>query len=138
MDAFLTYTGANQEGPPMDFQLTDEQQLIRDTVREFAEKELLPGALERDIHKTFAREQWEAFSALGFAGMTIEELYGGTPLDAVSEAIVIEELSRCDASFGVLMAVHSGLTGASVTTWATPDQKALIAPKMASGEWIAA
>ncbi|MCU0293064.1 MAG: acyl-CoA dehydrogenase family protein, partial [Thermoanaerobaculaceae bacterium] len=122
----------------MDFQLTDEQQLIRDTVREFAEKELLPGALDRDINKTFAREQWEAFAALGFAGMTIEELYGGTPLDAVSEAIVIEELSRCDASFGVLMAVHSGLTGASVTTWATPDQKALIAPKMASGEWIAA
>ena len=57
----------------MDFQLTDEQQLIRDTVREFAEKELLPGALDRDINKTFAREQWEAFSALGFAGMTIEE-----------------------------------------------------------------
>jgi butyryl-CoA dehydrogenase len=122
----------------MDFHLTDEQQLIRDTVREFAEKELLPGALDRDINKTFARAQWEAFSALGFAGMTIEEAYGGTPLDALSEAIVIEELSRCDASFGVLMAVHSGLTGATVTTWATPEQKALVATKMASGEWIAA
>jgi butyryl-CoA dehydrogenase len=122
----------------MYFALTDEQQLVRETVRDFAETELLPGAAERDQTKTFAREQWDKFRELGFAGMTIEEEYGGTELDAVSEAIVIEELSRCDASFGVLMAVHSGLTGSTVTNWATPEQKQQICPKMASGEWIAA
>lgn len=122
----------------MDFNLTEEQQMIRDTVREFAEQELAPGALERDVNKQFAREQWEKFASLGFMGMTIEEEYGGTTLDAISEAIVIEELSRCDASFGVAMAVHSGLTGSTVTLWASPEQKALIAPKMATGEWIAA
>ncbi|HPW55867.1 MAG: acyl-CoA dehydrogenase family protein [Thermoanaerobaculaceae bacterium] len=122
----------------MDFQLTDEQQMIRDTVREFAEQELAPGALERDIHKQFARPQWDKLAALGFMGMTIEEAFGGTPLDAISEAIVIEELSRCDAAFGVAMAVHSGLTGSTITAWGTDEQKALVAPKLASGEWIAA
>jgi butyryl-CoA dehydrogenase len=122
----------------MYFDLTDEQQMVRETVREFAENELMPGALERDTTKSFARAQWDKFRELGFAGMTIEEAYGGTKLDSISEAIVIEELSRCDASFGVLVAVHSGLTGSTVTNWATPEQKALIAPKMASGDWIAA
>jgi len=70
--------------------------------------------------------------------MTIEEEYGGTPLDAISEAIVIEELSRVDAAFGVMTAVHSGLTGSTMTTWGTPEQKQLVNPKMASGEWLAA
>jgi len=122
----------------MHFELTEEQNMIRETVREFAENELAPGALERDINKTQALEQWKKFAELGFAGMTIEEEYGGTPLDAISEAIVIEELSRVDASFGVLVAVHSGLTGSTITTWATPEQKQMVSTKMASGEWIAA
>lgn len=122
----------------MDFKHTEEQQMIRETVREFAENELLPGALERDTNKLFATEQWKKFCDLGFAGMTIEDEYGGIKLDAISEAIVIEELSRCDASFGVLVAVHSGLTGSTITNWATPEQKQLVCPKMVSGEWIAA
>jgi len=122
----------------MDFKLTEEQEMIRETVRDFAETELLPGALERDLNKEFAWDAWNKFRELGFTGMTIEEEYGGTPLDAVSEAIVIEELSRCDASFGVLVAVHSGLTGSTVTNWATPEQKQAIAGKMADGDWIAA
>jgi butyryl-CoA dehydrogenase len=122
----------------MDFAYTDEQQMVRDTVREFAEAELLPEALKRDKEKLFARAQWEQFSALGFTGMTIPESYGGTPLDAVSECIVVEELSRCDASFGVLVAVHSGLTGSTIVNWATDEQKRQVLPRMASGEWIAA
>ena len=121
----------------MHFELTEEQRMIRETVREFAEKELMPGALERDINETQALDQWKQFCELGFAGMTIEEEYGGTPLDAISEAIVIEELSRCDAGFSVLVAVHSGLTGATMTTWGT-EQKQNVVPKMASGEWMAA
>ena len=122
----------------MDFKHTEEQEMIRETVRDFAENELLPGALDRDINKEFAWDAWRKFCELGFTGMTIEEEYGGTPLDAVSEAIVIEELSRCDASFGVLVAVHSGLTGSTITNWATPEQKQAVATKMANGEWIAA
>src|SRR4051812_2895157 len=95
----------------MNFAHTEEQDLVRQTIRGFAEGQLLPGALERDKTKAFAAAQWRAYSELGFAGMTVPEQYGGTPLEAISEAIVIEELSRCDASFGVLVAVHSGLFG---------------------------
>ena len=122
----------------MQFELTEEQQMVRQTVREFAEGELAEGALKRDKEKLFAREQWEKFSALGFAGMTIPEEYGGSALDSISEAIVIEELSRVDASFGVLVAVHSGLTGKTIRNWATDEQKQRVFPKMATGEWIAA
>lgn len=122
----------------MHFELTEEQRMIRETVRDFAETELAPGALERDINKQFAAEQWKQFCGLGFGGMTIEEEYGGTPLDSISEAIVIEELSRVDASFGVLIAVHSGLTGSTLTNWATPEQKEKVLTKMATGEWLAA
>jgi acyl-CoA dehydrogenase len=122
----------------MHFQLTEEQQMVRDTIRDFAENELADGALQRDKEKQFAREQWEKFCELGFAGMTIGEDYGGTPLDPISECIVIEELSRVDAAFGVAVAVHSGLTGSTFMNWANEDQKKLVLPKMASGEWIAA
>ncbi|MEZ5338269.1 MAG: acyl-CoA dehydrogenase family protein [bacterium] len=122
----------------MEFGYTEEQSMVRETVRDFAESELAPGALQRDKDKQFARAQWEKYCELGFAGMTVPEEYGGTELDSVSEAIVIEELSRVDASFGVLVAVHSGLTGKTLNNWATPEQKAKVLPQMASGEWIAA
>jgi len=122
----------------MHFAHTEEQDLVRQTIREFAEEQLLPGALERDKNKQFAMEQWRAYSELGFTGMTVPEEYGGTPLDAVSEAIVIEELSRCDASFGVLVAVHSGLFGSTLMNWGTQAQKSEWGPKLASGEAIGA
>jgi len=122
----------------MDFQQTEEQQMVRETIRDFAENELAEGALKRDKEKLFAREQWDKFCELGFAGMTIGEEYGGTPLDAISECIVIEELSRVDASFGVAVAVHSGLTGSTFMNWANDEQKQYVLPKMASGEWLAA
>jgi butyryl-CoA dehydrogenase len=122
----------------MHFAHTSDQDLVRQTIRDFAEEQLLPGAMERDKHKTFAAEQWRAYSELGFAGMTVPEEYGGTPLDAISEAIVIEELSRCDASFGVLVAVHSGLFGNTLFNWGTEEQKQAWGPQLASGEVIGA
>jgi len=122
----------------MHFAHTEEQDLVRQTVRDFAEAELLPGALERDKRKEFARAQWDKWCQLGFAGMSIGEAYGGSPLDSISDCIVIEELSRCDASFAVCMAVHAGLTGKTLMNWGSEEQKQLVGPKMASGEWIAA
>src|SRR5690606_36581809 len=107
----------------MEFGYSEEQTIVRDTVRDFAESELAHEALKRDKEKQFARAQWDKYCELGFAGMSVPEAYGGTELDSVSEAIVIEELSRVDASFGVLVAVHSGLTGQTLNNWATPEQK---------------
>src|SRR5687768_6049444 len=117
----------------MHFAHTEEQDMVRQAIRDFAEEQLLPGAMQRDKTKTFAAEQWRAYSGLGFAGMTVPEEYGGTPLDAISEAIVIEELSRCDASFGVLVAVHSGLFGSTLMNWGTAQQKAEWGPRLATG-----
>src|SRR2546428_643783 len=117
---------------------SEDQQLVREAIRQFADEQLMPGALERDKGKLFAREQWDAYRELGFAGMTVPEQYGGTPLDPISESIVIEELSRCDASFGVLVAVHSGLFGKTLMYWGSEEQKALWGPKLANGEVIGA
>lgn len=121
----------------MEFAYSDDQKMIRETVRDFAETELAPNALERDQNKLFAREQWQKFSELGFAGMTIPEEYGGNPLDDVSESIVIEELSRVDASFSVAVAVQAGLTCKTIVNWGNEEQKKKYLPKLASGEWIA-
>jgi acyl-CoA dehydrogenase len=122
----------------MNFQHTQDQEMVRAAVRQFAEEVLLPGALHRDKTKQFAEEEWEQFSELGFPGMTIEERYGGTSLDSISEAIVIEELSRCDASFGVLMAVHCGLFSKTLMYWGNEDQKQEWGPDIASGKCIGA
>lgn len=122
----------------MEFAYSDDQKMIRETVRDFAETELAPGALERDKTKTFAREQWDKFSELGFAGMAVPEEYGGNPLDDVSECIVIEELARVDASFSVAFAVQAGLTTKTIVNWGNEEQKHKFLPKLASGEWIAA
>ncbi|MEP0814296.1 MAG: acyl-CoA dehydrogenase family protein [bacterium] len=121
----------------MQFGYTEDQQMVRETVRQFAETELLPGATARDKSKEFPWDAWNKWRELGFTGMTIPEQYGGQPLDDISESIVIEELSRCDASFAVCMAVHAGLTGKTIVNWGSEEQKQKYLPKMASGEWIA-
>jgi len=122
----------------MQFGYTDDQKMIRETVRDFAEEQLMPGALDRDKNRTFAREQWDEWRKLGFPGMTTPEEYGGTPLDDISESIVIEELARCDASFSVLMASHAGLLAKTIVNWGSDEQKKKYLPKLASGEWIGA
>src|SRR6185503_4299463 len=107
----------------MHFDLTDEQKMIRETVRQFAEERLRPTAHDRDKEQRPALEEAKAFAQMGFLGMTIPEEYGGAPLDDVSEAIVIEELSRCDASVGVLVAVHCGLCSKTLVVWCNDEQK---------------
>lgn len=118
----------------MIFDPSEENELIRGTVRRFAEEQLLPGALARDKEHRFADKQARSFAEMGFLGMTIPEEYGGTPLEDVSEAIVIEELSRCDASFGVFAAVHCGLVSKTIARWGTEEQKRRFLPGLASGE----
>ena len=118
----------------MIFDPSEENELIRGTVRQFAEEQLLPGALARDKEHRFADKQARAFAEMGFLGMTISEEYGGTPLEDVSESIVIEELSRCDASFGVFVAVHCGLVSKTIARWGSDEQKRRYLPRLASGE----
>jgi len=122
----------------MQFDLTDEQKMVRETVRQFAEERLRPTAHARDKEQRPAIDEVKAFAQMGFLGMTIPEEYGGAPLDDISEAIVIEELSRCDASVGVLVAVHCGLCSKTITIWGSEEIKAKYLPRLATGEWIGA
>jgi butyryl-CoA dehydrogenase len=122
----------------MHFDLSDEQKMVRETVRQFAEERLRPTAHDRDKEQRPALEEAKEFAQMGFLGMTIPEEYGGAPLDDVSEAIVIEELSRCDASVGVLVAVHCGLCSKTLVVWCNEEQKKRYLPRLATGEWIGA
>ncbi len=122
----------------MQFDLTDEQKMIRETVRKFAEEQLRPTAGKRDEEERPALAEAKAFAELGFLGMTIPEEYGGIPLDDVSEAIVIEELSRVDASFGVLVSVHTSLCATVIVAHGSEAQKKKYLPKLAAGEIYAA
>ena len=90
----------------MDFRETEEQKMIRETIREFSETEVLKTTMKRDEGQIPPIEEFKKLAELGFAGMTISEEYGGQKIDDISEAIVIEELSRVDPSLGVFLAVH--------------------------------
>tara|TARA_B100000902_G_scaffold271887_1_gene257830 strand:- start:5325 stop:6503 length:1179 start_codon:yes stop_codon:yes gene_type:complete len=116
----------------MDFKETEEQTMIRDLVRDFAESVLAPTALERDRNQKPPTEEWAQFIEYGLHTCTIPEEFGGTPLDDISEAIIVEELSRVDPSFGVFYCVHVGLCSMTITLHGNEQQKAKYLPMLAS------
>ena len=118
----------------MDFNETDEQSMIRQLVRDFAEQVLSPTASQRDRDQSPPIDEWRAFCELGLQSMTIPEEYGGNPIDDISEAIVVEELARVDASFSVMFCVHVGLCAATIAIHGNEEQKAKYLPKLAVGE----
>ena len=93
----------------MDFNLTSEQQLIKQTATDFSKEELLHGAVDRDKNKIWPKDQISKMANLGFMGMMVEEKWGGSGLDTISYCIVMEEISKVDASVGVIMSVNNSL-----------------------------
>ena len=122
----------------MDFAETEDQVMIRDMVRDFAETVASPTCHQRDKEQKPPIDEFKQFAELGVAGMTIPEAYGGQKLDDISEAIVIEELSRVDPSLGVMVAVHVGLCSMTITLNGNEEQKNKYLPKLASGEYLGA
>jgi len=122
----------------VDFSETDDQTMIRDMVRNFAETVAGPSCHKRDKEQIPPIDEFKQFAELGVAGMTIPEKYGGQKLDDISEAIVIEELSRVDPSLGVMVAVHVGLCSMTITLNGNEEQKQKYLPKLASGEHLGA
>ena len=122
----------------MDFAETEDQKMIRGMVREFAEGVAGPTCNKRDKEQIAPIEEFRKFAELGFAGMTIPEKYGGQKLDDISEAIVVEELSRVDPSLGVMIAVHVGLCSMTIALSGNEEQKEKYLPKLASGEFLGA
>ncbi len=122
----------------MDFSLSEEQQLIRDTARDFAENELVPNAKKWDEARSFPVEAVKKLGELGFLGMMVDPQWGGAGMDSVSYALAIEEISRGCASTGVIMSVNNSLVCHPLEEFATDEQKARLLEPLASGKWLGA
>lgn len=122
----------------MDFNLSEEHLAVRDAAREFAEKELLPGVIERDNEQKFPAEQIKQMGQLGFMGMMVDPQYGGGGMDTISYVLAMEEISKIDASASVCMSVNNSLVCWGLETYGTEEQKQKYLPALATGEKIGA
>jgi len=122
----------------MDFRLTEEQELIKKTAREFAIEHLEPGVIERDDKMEPPYEQVKMMGELGFLGMMVPEEWNGAEMDAVSYVVAMEEISRVDASAGVIMSVNNSLVCQIFLDWANDVQRKKYLTKLATGEYIGA
>ena len=119
----------------MDFEETDEQSMIRGMVRAFAEETLAPTCLDRDNEQRAPIEEWLEFcEKTGLHGVTIPDDYGGSEVDAVSEAIIVEELARVDPSFSVMYCVHVGLCSMTIALHGNEEQKRSYLPRLSGKE----
>jgi alkylation response protein AidB-like acyl-CoA dehydrogenase len=122
----------------MNFQFTEEQLAVQMAAREFAQKECLPGVIERDEKQQFPAEQIKKLGELGFLGMMVDPKYGGGGMDTVSYVLAMEEISKIDASVSVAMSVNNSLVCWGLETFGTEEQKQKYLTKLATGEWIGA
>jgi short-chain 2-methylacyl-CoA dehydrogenase len=122
----------------MDFDLSDEQRLVRDTVREFARAEVAPVAAELDRTKAFPYEIVERLGKLGLMGIPFPASYGGGGADTLSYALAIEELARVDSSVCITVAAHTSLGTMPIYLWGSDEQRSEWLPRLCAGERLAA
>ena len=122
----------------MEFFLTPEQLMIRDSAREYAQQHLLPGVIERDLNGTWPQEQIEQMGQLGFMGMMVDPQWGGSGLDTMSYVLAMEEISKIDASASVIMSVNNSLVCWGLEKFGSAAQKEKYLPGLASGQLLGA
>lgn len=122
----------------MDFSLTEEHIMIRDAARDFAQTELLPGVIERDNTQTFSDDIVRKMGELGFMGIMVDPKYGGSGMDAISYVLIMEELSKIDASASVMVSVNNSLVCYGLESYGTEAQKQKYLTKLATGQCIGA
>jgi len=122
----------------MDFSLTEEHLMIRDAARDFARTELLPGVIERDEKQHFPAELVKKMGDLGFLGIMVNPQYGGSGMDAISYVLIMEELSKIDASASVIVSVNNSLVCYGLEAYGSEEQKQKYLTKLATGEFIGA
>src|SRR3954465_2963417 len=118
----------------MDFSLSEEQQLIRQTAREFCDREIAPHARAWDRTERMDLGIVEKLAHVGFLGGALPEEYGGMGLDTISYCLVMEELGRADSSVRGIVSVNNGLAGKTIARWGTEEQKRERLPRLCSGE----
>lgn len=117
----------------MDFQFTEEQQMIRQAARDFAQTECLPGVIERDEQQRFPKEQILKLAELGFMGMMVDPQYGGSGMDTISYVLAMEEISKIDASVSVCMSVNNSLVCWGLEAFGTEEQRQKYLTPLAQG-----
>ena len=122
----------------MDFSLSEEHLMIRDAAREFAKTELLPGVIERDEQQHFPKELIKKMGDMGFMGMMVPVEYGGGDMDAISYVLVMEEISKVDASASVIVSVNNSLVCYGLTAYANNAQKEKYLRPLATGDKLGA
>jgi alkylation response protein AidB-like acyl-CoA dehydrogenase len=121
----------------MDFDLTDEQRLIRETARDFAEGEIVPRARDNDRKAHFDLELVRKIAAQGYLGAIVPQQYGGAGLDYLSYGLVVEQIGRACSSMRTVVSVQTSLVCSAILRWGTEEQKQRCLPKLCSGEWLA-
>ena len=120
----------------MDFDLTDEQRLIKDTAREFADKEIVVQSRENARNHRFDMEMVNKVANQGYLGAIVPEEYGGAGLDYLSYGLVVEEIGRADSSIRTVISVQTSLVCSGILKFGTEEQKHTYLPKLCSGEWL--
>ncbi|MFL2979119.1 MAG: acyl-CoA dehydrogenase family protein [Candidatus Thalassarchaeaceae archaeon] len=118
----------------MNFEETEEQNMVRNMVRSFAEEVLQPTTLIRDKNQLAPIEEWASFCETSLQGIAIEEEYGGSPVDDITESIIVEELARVDPSFSVMYCVHVGLCAKTISIHGNEEQKKKYLSRLAGKE----
>ena len=124
--------------PMLDFNLGEELDMMRASVRGFVDDHILPRADEIDRTDSFPRDLWEPLGALGLHGLTVSEDYGGVAMGYTAQAIAVEEISRASASVGLSFGAHSNLCINQIFRWGNEAQKQKYLPKLVSGEHLGA
>src|SRR6188474_3546455 len=118
----------------MDFQLTDEQRLISDAAREFADREITPRVRDNDRAARFDRELASKLGEVGYLGAPVAEQYGGRGLDYIGYGLIVEQVGRGDSSARTVVSVQTSLVCGSIERWGTEEQKRRWLPRLCSGE----
>lgn len=122
----------------MDFNLTEEHLMIRDAARDFAQNELLPGVIERDTQQQFPADQVKKMGEMGFMGMMVNPQYGGGGMDTMSYVLIMEELSKVDASSSVIVSVNNSLVCYGIQAYGSEAQKEKYLRPLATGQALGA
>ena len=122
----------------MDFSLSDDQKLIRDTVRQFMEAEVRPAVRERDRTETFAEAELRKIGEMGCCGMLVPEEWGGAGVDTISYLLMLEEVARVDAAMAVALGVTNSVVCVPLWKHGTEAQKKKYLRKLATGKWLGA
>src|ERR1700719_646103 len=120
----------------MDFDLTDEQRLIKDTAREFTDKELVERTRENARNHHFDLELVRKIADQGYLGAIVPPEYGGAGLDYLSYGLIVEEIGRGDSAIRTVISVQTSLVCSGILRWGTAEQKRFYLPKLCSGEWL--